>query len=51
MASDENRKKDHAQRDIISRIPNWGWLLISFLTAMLLWKWLSVNPTIQVLTE
>lgn len=42
MASDENRKKDHAQRDIISRIPNWGWLLISFLTAMLLWKWLSV---------
>ena len=45
MASDENRKKDHAQRDIISRIPNWGWLLISFLTAMLLWKWLSVNPT------
>ena len=45
MASDENRKKDHAQRDIISRIPNWGWLLISFLAAMLLWKWLSVNPT------
>lgn len=38
MASDENRKKDHAQRDIISRIPNWGWLLISFLAAMLLWK-------------
>ena len=31
MASDENRKKDHAQRDIISRIPNWGWLLIPFL--------------------
>ena len=24
---------------------NWGWLLISFLAAMLLWKWLSVNPT------
>jgi len=48
MASDENRKKDHAQRDIISRIPNWGWLLISFLAAMLLWKWLSVNPTTMI---
>ena len=26
------------------QIPNWGWLLISFLAAMALWFFLSVNP-------
>lgn len=31
--------------DIVSKIPNWGWLLISFATAMLLWFVLSVNPS------
>ena len=25
------------------QIPNWGWLLISFLVAMALWFFLSVN--------
>ena len=45
MASDEKRKKDGTERDAVSRIPNWGWLLISFLAAILLWKWLSVNET------
>lgn len=26
------------------QIPNWGWLILSFLAAMLLWFFLSVNP-------
>lgn len=42
--SSEHKKKHSGDRDLVSRIPNWGWLLISFLTAVLLWKWLSVNP-------
>ena len=33
----DNKKKSKLQ------IPAWGWLLISFLTAMLLWFFLSVN--------
>lgn len=37
----DNKKK----KDIVAAIPNWGWLLISFLTAMALWFWLSVNPS------
>lgn len=43
MSSGEKKKKERDQ-DIISKIPNWGWLLISFLTAMVLWKFLSINP-------
>ena len=26
------------------QIPTWGWLILSFLAAMLLWFFLSVNP-------
>lgn len=33
-----NKKKSKIQ------IPNWGWLILSFLTAMALWYFLSVNP-------
>lgn len=36
------KKKD---RDIISKIPNWGWLLLSFLAAILLWFLLSIGET------
>lgn len=36
------KKKD---RDIVSRIPNWAWLLISFLAAILLWFILSIGET------
>ena len=35
----DDKKKSKIQ------IPNWGWLLISFLVAMALWFFLSVNPT------
>ncbi len=42
MASDKS-KKQNAGKDIIDKLPNWGWLLISFLTAIVLWKWLSIN--------
>ena len=41
LDNSENKKK----KDIIAAIPNWGWLLISFLTAMVLWFWLSVNES------
>ena len=34
----DDKKKSKIQ------IPNWGWLLISFLVAMALWFFLSVNP-------
>ena len=44
MAS-ENSKSKKKGTDIIGKIPNWGWLLISFLTAMALWYWLSINET------
>lgn len=30
--------------DFVSKIPNWCWLLISFLTALLLWYILSILP-------
>lgn len=30
--------------DIVGRIPKWAWLLLSLLTALLLWTWLSINP-------
>ena len=30
--------------DVISKIPNWAWLLLSLLTAILVWGWLSSNP-------
>ncbi len=42
MASDKNKQKKSGM-DFIDKIPNWGWLLISFLTAVVLWKWLSIN--------
>jgi len=32
------------KKSFLHSIPAWGWLLISFLTAMLLWFFLSVNP-------
>ena len=34
----DDKKKSKIQ------IPNWGWRLISFLVAMALWFFLSVNP-------
>ena len=40
FGNSENKKK----KDIVAAIPNWGWLLISFLVAIALWFWLSVNP-------
>ena len=41
FGNSENKKK----KDIVAAIPNWGWLLISFLVAIALWFWLSVNPS------
>ncbi len=38
----DNTKK---RKDFIDAIPNWGWLLISLLSALALWFWLSVNPS------
>ena len=38
------KKKQGEQKDLISRIPNWGWLCISFLVAMVLWYCLSIYP-------
>ena len=37
----EKKKKT----DIVAKIPNWAWLLLSFAAAMLLWFLLSVNPS------
>ena len=45
MMDSQEKKARKKELDIIGRIPNWGWLLISFLAAMLLWFWLSVNET------
>ena len=36
----DNKKKS----SVLERIPAWGWVVISFLTAMALWFFLSVNP-------
>ena len=36
-----NKKK---KVDIISKIPNWAWLLLSLLTAVVVWTLLSRNP-------
>ena len=36
-----NKKK---KGDIISKIPNWAWLLLSLLTAVVVWTLLSRNP-------
>ena len=36
-----NKKK---KVDVVSKIPNWAWLLLSLLTAILVWSWLSNNP-------
>ena len=41
LKQSENKKK----KDIIALIPNWGWLLLSFMVALALWFWLSVNPS------
>ena len=32
------------QSSLVDRIPNWMWLLLSFLAAMLLWYILSIIP-------
>ena len=37
FGNSENKKK----KDIVAAIPNWGWLLISFLVAIVLWFWQS----------
>ncbi|MFR1833891.1 MAG: ABC transporter permease [Lachnospiraceae bacterium] len=42
--SKEDKKKSGESLDLISKIPKWGWLLISFLVAMVLWYCLSVFP-------
>lgn len=40
MSSETNKQK----KDLIGNIPNWAWLLLSFLSAMLLWYVLSILP-------
>lgn len=35
-----NKKK---KVDVISKIPNWAWLALSLLTAIVVWSWLSAN--------
>lgn len=42
--SSEKKKQQGRERDIVSKIPNWGWLLLSFLAAVLLWYCLSITP-------
>ena len=44
MNSNSPEKKKVKTESFINKIPNWGWLLISFLTAMLVWWLLSINP-------
>lgn len=39
----KNKMKDN-KVDLIGKIPGWVWLLLSFFTAVLLWKYLSINP-------
>ena len=43
MSSDAGKQKKK-EKDLIGQIPNGGWLLISLLVAVGLWKWLSINP-------
>lgn len=42
--SSYNSKQKSRDKDVLSKIPNWAWLMLSFLTAMLLWYCLSINP-------
>ncbi|MCI8831768.1 MAG: ABC transporter permease [Lachnospiraceae bacterium] len=42
--SEEKKKKSGESLDFISKIPNWGWICISFLVAVALWYCLSVYP-------
>lgn len=37
--------KNKNRIDMVDRIPKWGWLLLSLLAALVLWTWLSINPT------
>lgn len=37
--------KKNKRIDIVGKIPNWAWLMLSLLAALLLWTWLSVNPS------
>lgn len=41
----KNTKKTKQKKDIIGKIPNWAWLVLSFLAAVVLWYFLSVNPS------
>ena len=41
----EKNGKNSKKRDIIGKIPNWGWLLLSLLAAIGVWYLLSVNPS------
>ena len=46
--NEQQKKTDdapHTKRDLIGMVPNWGWLLCSFLAALALWFALSVNPS------
>lgn len=53
MAFDPSKKQEQAKpgaakagrKDFVDMVPNWGWLLLSFLAALLLWFALSVNPS------
>ena len=38
-------KNDKKGFDLITKIPKWGWLLLSLLVALLVWTLLSINPT------
>ncbi|MBQ6948682.1 MAG: ABC transporter permease, partial [Firmicutes bacterium] len=35
---------DKKKNGIIDKIPNWGWLMISLATALVLWYVLSITP-------
>lgn len=36
--------KNKKEKDFIGSIPKWAWLLLSLLTALVVWYFLSVNP-------
>ncbi len=44
LTGSDNNEDQKKKKDIVASIPNWGWLLLSFLVAMALWYLLSVNP-------